>query len=101
MNLIEALKSGRRIRNCTFGSTQEWFDPYTNIPNFHWVPSHILCDAWEVEPPKPIVFECEWGLTGTLIHPFHIGLRPIIERLVGKRTRVTIEILDEQTKSEG
>jgi hypothetical protein len=59
----------------------------------------LASEAISRSKPDPVVFECEWAchsLTlGKTIYPTAISLRPILETLVGKRTRVSIEVLDE------
>lgn len=96
MDLITALKSGRRIRNRNISDLGEWFSVRTEEFVF---PLHaILSDTWEVEPepPKPIVFECLWSVWGANgpIYPHDDDTGISFKSLVGKRTKVTLEILD-------
>lgn len=51
-----------------------------------------------IEPPKPIVFECEWANCGGKLSPRIGSARKELQRVVdqGIKTRVTIEILESE-----
>jgi len=82
MDLITALRSGKRIRNINTPWDQ-WFEP---SPRCEFHPKHILATDWETEPPKPIVWE-------TKVHGVKLVI-PVSDEMSGKKCRITIEILD-------
>lgn len=95
MTIQEAIKANETRRVRMVGA-DEWFD----------AKSMVICDTftiediraeWEAEPEK-IEFECEWR-TGTEdpIHPCSddVSVTKILNHFIGKRTRVTVEVIDE------
>lgn len=103
MDLITALKSGRRFRRVADEQGKQdptWYAAITMAPNVAmWSDNDVVAEyEIEPEPPKPIVFACEWirlSPDHTTVSPYvpFLGTAPF-EQFIGKRTRVTIEILD-------
>lgn len=86
MNLIDALKSGRRFRrkNATL-----WWDTNPNAV-YHFSREALISDDWEIER-EPEVVECEFNYMpgNSLFHPRDRN------RLYGKRwNAVFTEIID-------
>lgn len=70
MNLIDATKTGKRIRRkywTKYQGEETWWDAEIGLP--HLVPKDILADDWEVEPtPVPVTreqFDAAWHLART------------------------------------
>jgi hypothetical protein len=56
MNLIEAIKSGKRFRRTSWDSIAEWIDPRTDRLNISL--DAIIADDWDVEP-QPVTITRE------------------------------------------
>jgi len=100
MDLITALRSNRRFRRVADEQGKQ--DPTWQVnpapsPNSPvWSDNDLLADyELEPEPPKPIVFEgVRWIKEDGNITVSNVGVQRCLEQFVGKRTKVTIEIID-------
>ena len=57
--------------------------------------SRSLCDLFNCDfytEPEKFEFECDWYMSAEVIYP--VGNK-VITNLVGKRTKVTVEVIDE------
>jgi hypothetical protein len=91
MTLADAHKTGKRIRRVgsKWGTISSWFND--DDFNFTISMSDAIADDWEVEPEVYEV-ECEWRKDeSSVVHPS--GFKELY-LLIGKRTKLTIEVLD-------
>jgi len=104
MNIIEAVKSGRRFKRKHWDKSSYLFANKNSslgtisreTGQIIFLESDILANDWEIEP-EVIEFECKWvtivDVNGAWPFPSDREHRRTLNKLVGKRTRVRIEVL--------
>lgn len=91
MTIQEAIKANETKRVGRKGADKNWWFEIGTLSGTMLSANQIL-DEWFVEPEK-IEFECKWESCMGLIIPTYANKD--MSSLIGKRTRVTVEVINE------